>query len=415
MKYVILGASAAGVNAARQLRKINNAEDEIVLISADSHIYSRCILHHYLADTRTLDELNFVENDFEKRYNIHWKKGVRCEKIEIDTKQVCLSNNEKESYDALLIATGAKVFIPPIEGLENVKNVIGFRNLEDIEAIKQTLPTAQNIVILGGGLVGVDALTGILHKGKKATLVELADRLLVRQLDHHAANTYSKAYEQAGATFYFERKITSIRSNAKNEVEAVVLDDGKILPCDLLLMTAGIRANIEFLEGSGIEVDRFGLVIDAEGRTNIPDVYGAGDVSGRSPIWPLAVKQGLVAAGNMSGKKTALEDFFVSKSTMNFLDIPTMSLGDCENTDNRYEEITKKERDNYKKIVHKDGKIHGAILQGDLSYAGVLTQLIAHKIDISKVKKPLFDIDYSDFFHVDNNFEYYYEDENNEE
>ena len=104
-----------------------------------------------------------------------------------------------------------------------------------------------------------------------------------------------------------------------------------------------------------------------------------------------------------------MTDFFASKSTMNFLDIPTMSLGVPEKPDDTYEEIVEDTGDQYRKVIHKGGTIYGAILQGDLAYGGVLTQLIARKIDVSRVKKPLFSIDYSDFFHTGDNFEFYYE------
>ena len=167
---------------------------------------------------------------------------------------------------------------------------------------------------------------------------------------------------------------------------------------------------MEFLQDSGIECDKFGLIIDAEGKTNVEGVYGAGDVTGRNPIWPVAVKEGIIAASNMCGVKDEMTDFFASKSTMNFLGIPTMSLGINTPPDDTYEvEIESDDNGNYKKIIHKDGQIHGAIIQGDLSYAGVLTQLIRRKIDVSKLSKPLFKIDYADFFNEDDKFEFYYE------
>ncbi|MCQ2500471.1 MAG: NAD(P)/FAD-dependent oxidoreductase, partial [Lachnospiraceae bacterium] len=156
-----------------------------------------------------------------------------------------------------------------------------------------------------------------------------------------------------------------------------------------------------------------GLIFDEHGQTNVPNVYGAGDVSGKNPIWPVAVKEGMIAAYNMSGIKRSMDDFFASKSTMNFLGLASMSLGKANRYDDTYtEEIFKdEEKGIYKKIVHKDGVITGAILQGDLSYSGVLTQLIRRKIDVTKVKKPLFKIDYSDFFREKENFEFYYEKE----
>ena len=117
----------------------------------------------------------------------------------------------------------------------------------------------------------------------------------------------------------------------------------------------------------------------------------------------------MIAAANMIGDRMSMEDFFASKSTMNFLEIPTMSLGLPVRPDDSYEELVDDTGDMYRKIIHKNGKIYGAILQGDLSYGGVLAQLISRKIDVSRVKKPLFDIDYSDFFHTKDNFEFYYD------
>lgn len=408
MVYVVIGASAAGVNGVRELRKLK-PEDEIILISQDECIYSRCILHHYLAGIRTIPELNFTEADFAEKYRVNWHKGVACTAVDTAAKTLTLADGSAVSYDKLLIAAGAHVFIPPIKGIEGVENVLGFRNLEDVEELKEKSKGARNIVIMGGGLVGIDALTGLLENGHKPVMVELADRLLVKQLDAKCASAYQKAYQKKGAKFYLGIGIDEVKSDSHGKVSGVVLSNGQELPCDLLLMTAGVRANVEFLAGSGIVTDRFGLQIDERGQTNVPDVYGAGDVTGKSPIWSAAVKQGLIAAANMAGEMREMTDFFASKSTMNFLGIPTMSLGINEVPDDSYTEVIAEDGDNYQKIIHKDGKIYGALLQGNLSYAGVLTQLIARNIDVSRIRKPLFRIDYSDFFREDDNYEFYYE------
>ena len=121
------------------------------------------------------------------------------------------------------------------------------------------------------------------------------------------------------------------------------------------------------------------------------------------------MKQGIIAASNMAGVERKQTDFFASKSTMNFLGIPSMSLGDVNGDGPDLTVEVREGKGSYKKIVHKNGKIVGAILQGDLAYGGILQQLIAYKIDVSRVKKPVFDIDYSDFFHMSDNFEFYYD------
>ena len=413
MRYVVLGASAAGVNGVRQLRK-QCPEAEIILVSKDSSIYSRCILHHYLGNMRTKEELCFAEDDFEDRYKADWRKGVTCTGLDDKEKQVCLSDGTSIAYDRLLIATGSHTLLPAVKGLLGTEGVYGFHNLDEVEAIKKGAVKAEHIVVMGGGLTGLDAAVGFLRLGKKVGLVEMEGHLLAKQLDARSSGTYEKAMEHKGIVLHLGVGIREVCQQG-GTVTSLKLTDGSELACDMLVVTAGVRPNIDFLKGSDVECDRFGLVIDRYGQTSVPDIYGAGDVTGRSPIWPAAVKQGMVAAVNMAmghganGRRATMDDFFASKSTMNFLGIPTMSLGIPERPDDSYDVVMEDKDGIYRKVIHKNGKIYGAILQGDLSYGGVLTQLIAGKIDVSKVKKPLFEIDYSDFFHTKENFEFYYE------
>ena len=410
MKYVVIGASAAGINGVRELRKLDK-DSEIVLISKDQDIYSRCILHHYLGGERTLPELNFAEHDFESLYHVRWIKGLACIGVKPEEKRVVLEGGSEETYDKLLIATGSHTFIPPIKNLPGAKNVVGFRNVEDIEILKSAAETRKNFVVIGGGLVGLDCVSGLLALGAKVTLVEMADWLLCKQLDETAAEAYQNAFAARGVHQYYGTAITEAVLGKNGKITALILADGTNLPCDYVVVTAGVRSNVEFLEGSGIETGRFGLVYDETGKTNDENVYGAGDVSGLSPIWPAAVKEGIIAASNMAGVPRKMTDFFASKSTMNFLGIPTMSLGNVTPEDDSYSVEIRKTEGSYKKIVHKNGKITGAILQGDLAYGGILQQLIANHIDVTKVKKPIFDVDYSDFFNIKENFEYYYEEQ----
>ena len=408
MKYVVIGASAAGVSGIRELRKLDKS-CEIILISKDKDIYSRCILHRYLGGERSLEKLNFVESNFEELYNVQWIKGMTCTGVKPDAKVVMLEDGSEISYDKLLIATGSHTFIPPIKNLIGAKNVVGFRNVEDIETLKEEAKTKKNFFVMGGGLVGLDCASGLLELGVNVTLVEMANWLLVKQLDEHAAKAYQDAFAAKGVKQYYGVGVSEAVLNENGEITAMRLADGTEIPCDYVVITAGVRSNVEFLDGSGIETSRFGLVYDETGKTSDENIYGAGDVSGLSPIWPVAVKEGIIAASNMAGVPRKMTDFFASKSTMNFLGIPSMSLGMVNPEDDSYSVEIRETKTSYKKIVHKNGKIVGAILQGDLAYGGILQQLIARKIDITKVKKPVFDIDYSDFFHIDENFEYYYE------
>ncbi len=409
MRYVVIGSSAAGVNAIREIRKYDK-DGEIILISKDGDIYSRCILHEYLAGKRTLKRLRFVEADFEEKYRVDWMKEEEASSLNRLEHKVILASGKEVSYDKLLIATGSHTFFPPIKGMAGAKNMIGFRNIDDIEVLKEAAKTRKNIVVLGSGLVGIDCATGFLELGVRVTLVDFAGWLLNRQLDERAARTYIEAFEKAGVKQHYGVGVNEVGQNEAGEITAVELSDGTKLPCDFFVVTAGVRSNVEFLQDSGLNLSKFGLVFDESCVTNDPDIYGAGDVSGLSPIWPVAVKEGMIAGANMTGHRERMTDFFASKSTMSFLGIFSMSLGnvnpDPEDSDIKVEILDKGEV--YKKIVHKDGVIIGALLQGDIAYGGVLQQLIARKIDVRRVKKPIFDIDYSDFFHIRENQEFYY-------
>jgi len=408
MNYVVVGASAAGVNAIKKLRQLS-PDASITLISKDKHIYSRCILHHFISGERDVKEIGFVEEDFINTYRVNWIKGVELTKMDTKKQALILCNDEVVTYDKVLLATGSRTFFPPITNLQEAKNVVGLRSLDDGKLIKEKATSAKNVVVMGAGLVGIDVISGLLDFNGDLTLVEFKGHMLSMQLDQRAAKTYEKAFAAKGVSQHFDVAMEEVVTDETGAIKEVKLSNGTTLPCDLLIVAAGVRSNVAYLEGSGVATDKFGLVFNEQGETNVVNVYGAGDVSGRMPIWPVAVKEGIVAASNMAGEPLALTDFFASKSTMNFLDVATLSLGFPSAPDESYQvEIQEDADGNYKKIIHKEGVIYGAIIQGDLSYAGVLTQLIKEKIKIDQVKKPIFDIDYSDFFHQTEDLHFQY-------
>lgn len=407
MRYVVIGASAAGISGAKTLRELDK-EAEIILVSKDENVYSRCILHHYISNHRDVDALNFTSKDFFEENNITWMKGLEVKALNDSEQTLELSNGESLRYDKLLVCSGASAFVPPVPGLREGKNVVGLRNLEDAVLIKEQAKKVKNVVVLGAGLVGIDAVSGLLGQGLNISLVEMSNKILPLQLDKHTSDVYEKEFNKQGVSLKLDVKAEKLLLDEENNPKALVLNTGEEIPCELVVVATGVRSNIAFMENSNVECDRFGLIIDAKGQTNVENVYGAGDVTGRNPIWPTAVKEGIIAAHNMLGKEMEMTDFFGSKNTMNFVGIATMSLGMVEPADETYIVETKADEKNYKKIIHKDGKIYGAIIQGDLSYTGVLTQLIKANIDVSKVTKSLFDIDYSDFFNIEKNFEFSY-------
>ena len=411
MRYVVIGASAAGISGVKTLRELDK-DAEIILVSKDENVYSRCILHHYISNHRDVEALNFTDKKFFEDNNITWIKGVEVKSIDDKAQSLELSNGETLTYDKVMLCTGASAFIPPVEGLREGNNVVGLRNLEDAVLIKEVAKKVKNVVVLGAGLVGIDAVSGLLEQGLNVSLVEMGDKILPLQLDKYTSEVYQNKFEEEGVSLKLGVRAEKLILDQDNNPKALVINTGngtEEIPCELVIVATGVRSNTSFLEGSNIEFDKFGLIIDEKGKTNIENVYGAGDITGRNPIWPTAVKEGIIAANNMLGNEMIMTDFFGSKNTMNFVGVPTMSLGDTEPKDETYKVDVKIDGDNYKKIIHKDGRIYGAIIQGDLSYAGVLTQLIKENIDISRVTKSIFDIDYADFFNMKENFEFIYQ------
>ncbi len=407
MTYIVLGSSASGISAIKEIRQ-HDEGSEIILVSEDDFIYSRCLLHYDIGNRRSKEKLNFAGDDFFTKYKVCFKPNLSCMGMDTGEKEITLSDGSTLSYDKLFIGTGSSSRLPSIRNIRGANNVLGLRNYKDVEFIKEHSSEGTRVTVLGAGLVGMDAVVGLLERGvKNISLIEFENRVLPKQLDKRASLPYEEALKKRGVSLYLGEELGGVRLKANKDVETLVLNSGKTIDCDLLITTIGVRPNTDFLKGTPVQLDELGLAIDKGGRTNVPNIFGGGDVTGRSPIWPVAVKQGIVGGANMCGHKKTLDSFFHSKATMNFFNINTLAVGNVLGEGGE-EEVLWDDGTVYKKVVHKDGKIKGAILQNDIAYGGVLTQLIAHNIDIRKVRKPLFKVDYSDFFNLDENFSFYY-------
>lgn len=393
MKYVIIGVGAAGMTAASEIRAFA-PDSEIVMISKDQKVHSRCMLHKYISHERDAESLNFAEEDFFEKKKIRWVKEAVAA-IDTENRKVTLASGE-ESYDKLLIASGANSFLPPVGDLRKASNVFGLRHLTDAQEIDEMAEQSENILIIGSGLVGLDAAYGLLERGKKISIVEMADQILPVQLDAHAASEYQTRFEKAGARFYLGRKAQEAKCQDDGKIHEVVFDDGTTVPCDMIIVAAGVRTATEFAEGSKIEMNR-GILVNEYMQTSDPNVYAAGDVTGLSGIWPNAMKQGKTAARNMCGYETVYEDRFAAKNTINFFGLTTLCLGKIK-ADPEDQILVKEDAFVYKRAVVNDGKVLGILLQGDISNAGIWQYIIKNNVDISKFRKNLFQITYADFY-----------------
>ena len=403
MKYVILGAGAAGITAAKTIRKADK-NGKITVISTDTQVHSRCMLHKYLSHERDAAGISFVDPDFFEKNQITWLQGKTVNRLDTQGKKVYTDQGDEVSYDRLLIATGAESFIPPVGNLREAENVFGLRHLRDAQAIDELAKNAENIVIIGSGLVGLDAAYGLMETGKKVSIVEMADQILPVQLDKTAAFEYQKRFEEAGARFYLGRKAADTIMGEDKNIHEIVLDNGEKLACDLIIVAAGVRSAVAGMEGEGIVIDR-GIKVDDYLQTGAEGVYAAGDVTGLSGIWPNAQKQGETAALNMCGSHVEYTDRYAIKNTINFFGLVSMCVGVILPQEGDVV-IAREDSRNYKRVVLRDGKVVGVLLQGDISHGGIWQYLIKNQISISGIQKDIFDLNFGDFYGIKDNGEY---------
>lgn len=407
MKYVIIGIGAAGMTAARTLRELA-PQDEIVMLSVDEKPHSRCMLHKYLSHERDADGLNFVPDDFFTENNIWQIPGQRVTKLDTRAKKVYYGTEGYAcDYDKLLIATGAESFIPPVGDLRTAPNVFGLRHLSDAKAIDEKARTAKKVVIIGSGLVGLDAAYGLLEQKKEITVVEMAERILPIQLDEKGAAEYQKRFEKAGCRFCLGRKGADTVTNEKGEITHVVLDNGEKLECDMVIVAAGVRSTVAGFEDSGLVIDR-GIKVNDYMQTSEQDVYAAGDVTGLSGIWPNAQKQGRIAAQNMVlGNKFMYVDRFAAKNTINFFGLVSLCVG-ALNPEEGDQVIARESRDQYERAIFRNHRLVGFLQQGDISHDGIYQYLIKNGIDLAGREEEIFSLSFADFYDVKENGEYIY-------
>ena len=407
--YVIVGTGAAGMAAAERIR-LYKKDVNLIMMSIDEHSHSRCMLHKFLGGERTAEELSFVEPDFFEKNEIYWGKGQKALGLDTEKKQIRMENGY-QPYDRLLIATGSVFGIPPINHFRTASNVYGFRDLSDAQKIDEAVKkkNAKHVFIVGSGLVGLDVATGLMERGVKVAIAEMAPRVMPLQTDDTAAKAYQERFEAHGARFLLGIGASDSIVNDQNEITAVVLSNGETVECDFVICAAGVRPNMEWLKDSGLAMER-GITVDSHMRTSAPDVYAAGDVTGLSGVWPNAMDMGRVAASNMCGADVEYTDRYCMKNTSNFFGLQMLTIGDINAQVEGADIYVKESRDCYKKAVVKDGVLKSILIQGDISHTGHWQYLIKNGINLNDIinKKPVFDITYGDFYGMDDMGEYQY-------
>jgi len=399
VRHLILGSSAAGIAAADVLRQ-NCPGDKITMVTADEAIHSRCMLYQYLSRERDKDSLNFTRENFFKQSDI--ELILNSPAISVNTKdKTVVFEKDIITYDRLLIATGASSFIPNIPGLHSCKNAYTLGSLSDAVSIRKAARKATTIAIIGSGLVGMGVAYALDKYNADIHVIEMANHILPAQLDHYVASEYQSQFEKKGAEFHLAREISDVLLLRSGRAVALEFDKQSILPCDMIIVTAGNSPNTGFLENSGIELNN-GVVVNKHMLTSVADVYAAGDVTGIATNWYAAVKQGRVAGHNMANRDCiSYDEYFHLASSINFGGTTAISIGKVTPPDNDCKVLVYNDEEQYLKLVMKDGVAIGVLLFGDISHSGHWRYMVKNAVPLDNLGKTPNHAAFVDFFDID--------------
>jgi nitrite reductase (NADH) large subunit len=382
--YLIVGNGVAGTTAAETIRKADKIESITMLTDEDLPFYNRIRLSDYLSGDLSEQDLVAKAKSWYQDQGIGLKLNARVVDAEPREKVVILKNGERISYDSLLIATGSHSFIPPIKGSDK-KGVFALRSIQDARDISAYGKEIEEVVLIGGGLLGLEAGNALRKRGKKVKVVEFFPRLLPRQLDVEGANRLQKIMERMGFSFRLGAKTEQI--TGEDPVDGVLLEGGEKLSAEMVIISAGVRPNMELAESLGLDRDR-GIQVNERMETSQSGIYAAGDVAEFKGIpygiWPAAAEQGKIAGANMAGGSKLYKGTTMS-NTLKVAGVALASAGNID-ADNELEARVATGEGVYKKIVMDNARIVGCIMLGDTKGFTKITQAIAEKLDVSEIK-----------------------------
>ena len=383
MKYLIIGNGVAGDEASIMIRK-SDATAEIKLISESiNYFYYKPKLINYLANEISLNKFTIHEQTFYKKMNIKNIPGTKITKINPDKNIVTAEDKTEYEYDKLLLATGSRAFIPPIKGV-NKNGVFKIREVEDCDNILEYIKDKNNIVVIGGGLLGLEIANSLRSLDKKVTIIEYFSILLPRQLDNDGANLLKKMLEKKGLNFILTGVVETIEG--KDKVEKVILKSGKEIKADAVIISAGIRGRIELAKDIGIKINK-GVVVNDFMETSVENIYCAGDLVEHNGklygIWNASKEQGKIAGLNMVGIKTKYNGTLFS----NILKVTGIDLYSAGNFNTKNGEISISKNENeYIKFIIKNNQLIGAIVLGNANAVKITSKVFEGKASVEELK-----------------------------
>ncbi len=388
-RYIIVGNGVAGTTAAERIRE-NDGEGEIDIFTDEPvPYYTRIRLPEFLAGVAEERDLVLHGESWYRERGLRLRLGEAIEEVDPEAREVRSARGKRYGYDRLLLATGGYSFIPPIQGVGK-EGVFALRSIDDARRIKEYAKGASDVVLIGGGLLGLEAGNGLRRSGLKVTVVEFFPRLLPRQMDVPGAELLKQQMEGMGFAFYLGAKSKEIVGATK--VEGLTLEDGTGIPCDMILISAGVRANLKLARELGLEVDK-GVVVNDRMETEIASIYAAGDlIQHRGQfygIWPAAERQGEIAGINMAEGEAVYEGTVMS-NRLKVVGIDLASMGEIDVEDHFETRVQKdEEKYTYRKLVFDGGAMIGCILLGDVRGNREILEAIERKRDVSRLKEEI--------------------------
>ncbi|MBC7320706.1 NAD(P)/FAD-dependent oxidoreductase [bacterium] len=393
-RIVIIGNGVAGINVASNLRKLDKDIEIEVFTDESYHYYPRPRLIDLLADKVTLEEMPFYREDWYIKNNINVHLNSPVERLSPDEKKIILSKGKTINYDILVLANGAKPSLPPIEGMDKI-GIFTIRWLDDVLNLKERVRKSEDVVVIGGGLLGLEIASAIQTSGANVKVIEILPWLLPRQLDEVGGNLLKKILESRGLEIFVNSATEKVLGG--KEVTGVVTKDGREFKCNTVVVSAGIKSNIELAKDCGLNVNR-GVIVDNFLRTSRKDIYALGDTAeweGRVyGIIPPILDQAKVVASNILGENVEYTGT-VPSNILKVAGIDLFSIGIIDKTEG-YEVILHldEEKNIYKKFVIKEDKIIGAIVLGDRKNVTYIERVIKEGRDISKYKDSILSDDF---------------------
>ncbi|MDH4319634.1 MAG: FAD-dependent oxidoreductase [Desulfobulbaceae bacterium] len=377
-KYIIIGNGVAGTSAAEQMSKFD--QGDITILSKESvPFYNRIQLNEYLPGYLSTSDLIIRDPDWYKSRKINLSLQSEVKSVDIFNHVVQCTNGDLYEFDKLLIATGGYPFRPKVTGYD-LQGVFTLRTIEDAEAIRHYSDRVKTVVIVGGGLLGLETGNGFLRMGKRVIVLETLDRLLPRQLDTPAAERLGYLLEQIGFELRVGVKVIQYLGDQSGSVQKVCLADGEKIEADMILVSAGIRPDIQLAREMGLECNR-GIIVNSELRTSCPDIHAAGDCAEYKGmvygIWPAAMEQGRIAGMQMIGKNVQYQGSLIA-NRLKVAGVELASAGEID-SDNRFESIVTEEIGRYQKLVTDQGRLIGCILLGQTGNFTMLSKMIKEK------------------------------------